>query len=350
LRPALLRFLLLFLTVAAGPSAAADSGATLVIPTRLVAGMPATLAALDAEGRLLPGAKVEFSGGMELTTDETGRATFTAPEQPGVITIRLTGDAPHTTTVVLPADHPPDELILDDVPGLVTLGTRFRVGGYGFRGEADANSVHLGNGAAVILAASPMELLLTPGPGAEPGGAELRVEAGGRRTEPVSLTLVKLELSADKASLAPKEKGKLTVRVLGAYTRLELEARNATPEVVRMRKGNVQRLLTSGGESNTATLELEGRNAGNFSISVRLVPRPAGLPDTDSALRHLLQAVRLAPNDDLRQRLGRQAHRLERHPQDAPRVRNELERILSAHSAGEFGRAVEAAWKALLKR
>lgn len=330
-------------------SAAAQSSATLVIPTKLVAGEPATLAVLDAEGRLVPGAKVEFSGGVELTTDETGRAVFTAPAQPGVITIRLAGAA-FTTTVVLAADHPADELILDDVPGLVAVGNRFRVGGVGFRGEADGNAAHIGEQAAVVLASSPMELQLTPGPGAQPGQAKFRVEVGGQRTEPVSLTVVALEMSADKPSLAPKEKGKLTVRALGSYMRLELEVRNATPEIVRLRKGDVQRLLTSGGAENTATLNLEGRSAGEFSIAVRLVPRPAGLPDTDSALRHLLQAVRFAPNDDVRKRISRQVHRLERHPQDAPRVRNELERILSENSAGPFGRAVEAAWKALLKR
>ncbi len=346
---ALLIFLLL-VGWSSPPLAAQGTPATLVLPNQLAAGQPATLAVLDAEGRLVPGANVEFAGGVTFTTDATGRAVFTAPAERGVMTARLPGGAAANSTVLPASDHPENELVIDRVPGMVAVNDRFSVGGFGFRGEADANRALLGEQAAVVLAASPLELILIANPGTAPGATQLQLQVGERQTEAVSLTLVGFELTAEREQLAPKEKGNLTIRVLGTWQRLELEARNLTPEVVKLKNGNVQRVLSSGGNDNLATLALEGRRAGAYSISVWLVPRPSGLPDTETALRHLLQAVRLAPNEDLRERITRQIHRLERHPQDVGKVRLELERILGEDPSGPFGTAVEAAWKALLKR
>jgi hypothetical protein len=321
-----------------------------VIPSKLAAGQPATLAVVDEAGKLAAGVRVEFGGGMAITTDETGRALFTAPEEPGVVTVRLSDGVEATATVTRASEHPAGELILDDVPTMVAIGSRFTVNGYGFRGQADENEVTVGEQPAIVLAASPMSLALAPHPEAKPGPAEFRIETGAGQAVTFSTTVVRLELSADKPQLAPKEKGMLTVRAVGTLTRVELEARNLTPEIVRLRRGVVQRLTTKGGLENTATLRLEGRALGEYSIAVRLMPPPLGAPDTERALRSLIRAIPFAPNDDLRERLLRQIHRLEAHPHDVPRVRNALELILSEHSAGDFGRHVEAAWKALLKR
>ncbi len=331
-------------------AAVAGAGHTIVIPSKLAAGQRATLAVVDGEGKLAAGVTVEFSGGMALTTDATGRASFTAPEQAGVVTVRLSDGSSATSSVLRAGDHPGDELILDDVPTMVATGGRFSVSGYGFRGDADENVVLVGNHPAIVLAASPMELLLTPNPAAEPGPAEFRIETGEGKAVTFSTTVVRLELSAEKEQLAPKEKGKLTVRARGTLQRVEIEARNLTPEIVRLRNGVMQRVTTQGGGENTATLRLQGRARGEFSIAVRLMPRPAGLPDTEVALRSLIRAIPFSPNDEMRERILRQVHRLERHPQDVRRVRDELERMLSESSAGDFGRYVEAAWKALLKR
>lgn len=320
------------------------------MPSQLAAGRPATLAVLDADGRLVPGATVEFSGGVSFTTDATGRAVFTAPAERGVMTARLASGAAASTTVVPASDHPEDELVVDRIAPIVAVNDRFSVGGFGFRGQADANRVLLGEQPAIVLAASPLELILIAAPGTAPGSTQLHLEVGEGKTEPVSLTLVAFEIAAEKAQLAPKEKGQLTVHVRGTWQRLDLEARNLTPDVVKLKNGNVQRVLSSGGTENVATLALEGRRAGAFSISVRLVPRPVGLPDTETALRHLMRALRLAPNEGMRERVARQIHNLERHPQDAGKVRLELERVLGEDPSGPFGSAVEAAWKALLKR
>src|SRR2546426_6486451 len=57
-------------------------GATILLATKLVAGQRATLAVLDAAGRLMPGAVVEFPGGGREPTDRTGRAASTPPGGP----------------------------------------------------------------------------------------------------------------------------------------------------------------------------------------------------------------------------------------------------------------------------
>ena len=67
----------------------AGPGAGIVLPQRVVAGQQATLAVLDAAGHLTPKTAVEFSGDERVTTDATGRATFLAPAEPGVLLARL---------------------------------------------------------------------------------------------------------------------------------------------------------------------------------------------------------------------------------------------------------------------
>ena len=70
---------------AASASLPAGSARILLLPRRIVSGERATLAVLDVNGRLTPGVTVNFSNGDRLTTDQTGRALFVAPLNPGVI-------------------------------------------------------------------------------------------------------------------------------------------------------------------------------------------------------------------------------------------------------------------------
>jgi hypothetical protein len=175
------------------------------------------------------------------------------------------------------------------------------------------------------------------------------IEVAGRSLRPVPVTLVSFEVSATKKQLAPGEKGYLTVRVRGTDQRLAIEARNLTPEVVQLPRGNLQRVTSSGGSTNAAEIEMEGVRAGDFSISVRLVPGVYGLPDMETARLHLLAARRLAKGD-WPARLDRVIHRLERDPQDFARIRDELEKMLAERPEGEFGQEIESAWRLLFQR
>lgn len=324
-------------------------GTAIVLPTKLVAGERATLAVLDAAGRLTPGAAIEFTGGERVTTDQTGRTAFTAPAKPGVLLARLVGRNVNASTIVIaPAPNPPDGVQVLDYPRVISVSDRFVIDGFGFRGDADANRVLLGDRPTLVMAASPIALVVMPGPDAEEGPAQLVVEVGGRSPGPVPVTLVSLRVMAPKKELVPGEKSKLIVRVRGTDQHLVIEARNLSPQVVHLPKGNVQRVASSGGEANFAEIDMQSLRAGDFSVSVRLVPAAVGLPDVEAARQHLLAARRLATGD-WQERLDRLLRRLDRDPQDALQLRNELEKMLAEKPEGEFGRMIEAAWRELLK-
>lgn len=337
-------------SAAAAQDSANSVGAHIVLPQKVISGQPATLAVVDAGGQLAKGAEVEFTGGQRVTTDATGRALFTAPAAAGVLLARLSGlNVSASTTVIAPPPVVPDGVQVFEYPRVISVSDRFAVDGSGFRGEADGNRALLGDQPALVLAASPVALVLLPGPHAVQGPAQLVIEVGGRSPGPVPITLVSLELSATKQQLAPNEKGKLTVRVRGTDQRLVLEARNLTPDVIALPRGNVQRVTSSGGASNTAQIELHGLRAGDFSLSVRLVPGAAGLPDME-AVRTKLLAARSLATDNWQERVDRVLQRIARDPQDVVRIQDDLEKMLAEEPEGRFGQLLEAAWRELIRR
>lgn len=341
-------FFLLGVAVVSAARAQAPPGATIVLPQQLVAAQPATLAVLGPDGRLLPDAVVEFSGGKRVTTDATGRAAFRAPNDPGVMVVHLAGSpTAATATVIAPPSDAPDGVQVTQSPRLVMLGEPFAVRGSGFRGEADANRVYLNEKPAAVLAASPVALVVLPAAATLPGSAQLVIEVAGRSPGPVPIRLVAVELVFEKGRLAAGEKASLGVRVRGSEQPLELEIRNLTPVVVTLKDGDVQRIHTGGGAENSASLEMEGIRAGDFSISARLVPPATGLPDTETARERLLAAREQAPAAWV-PRVARLISLLGESPQNALQVRTELEKMMAEMPPGEFGRLLESAWRALL--
>jgi hypothetical protein len=135
----------------------------LLLPRQIVSGERATLAVLDVNGKLTPGVDVTFSNGDRLKTDATGRALFVAPLTPGVIFGGIVGRAGRVTSVVLsPAEAEATGLEVTSVPRVASITDRFDVYGRGFCGDADANQVSIGGQRALVLAASPMSLVVLP--------------------------------------------------------------------------------------------------------------------------------------------------------------------------------------------
>lgn len=344
--------------IASGIAAAGgqvQAPAAILLPPRLAVGEPATLAVLDEAGKLLPGAEVEFPGSassswgsVRVTTDETGRARFTAPAQSGVLLAQVPGSSVRASAIVLESpDPPPAGPVMESVPFVLALGDRFTVIGAGFSADAERNTVTVGGQPALVLAASPLALVVLPNPRAERGESELTVEVGGRRASPVRVTLVALEIASGKTRLARRERGTLEIRARGSGQPLELEVRNLTPETIALTGGNLQRIRTRGGEDNVARIEMTGRSGGEFAVSVRLVPGPAGLPSAEELRQALLQAYRIAPRQ-WASRVSRLLALLRDDPQNTTRLRNELEQILAEQPPEEFARRIEAAWKILL--
>jgi len=245
----------------------------LLLPRRIVSGERATLAVLDISGRLTPGVTVNFSNGDRLTTDETGRALFAVPLNPGVIFASIAGRPGRVATAVLsPSEADSASMEISSAPRVASLTDRFELFGRGFCGDADANQVTIGGQQAIVLASSSASLVVLPPPDLEPGRATAEVTCAKREAPPFSLTLVGLELEADSSPLKPGEHRALTVRVRGTTTKIPLEARNLAPNIAELAGGNPLRLSSTGGTENFARFDLVGRKSGSFLISIRLMP------------------------------------------------------------------------------
>jgi hypothetical protein len=254
------------------PAPAAAGARILLLPRQLVAGERSTLAVLDVNGRLTPNVAVSFSNGDRLKTDATGRALFVAPLTSGVIFGSIDGRAGRVTSTVLTgAQATAANIEVLSVPRVASITDRFDVTGHGFCGDADANQVTIGGQPALVLAASPMALVVLPSPDAEPGEANVAISCAKHTAAPFAMTFVELALEADTAPLAHAEHRTLKVKVQGSAAKLNLEARNLAPDVADLVGGNPAKQLTSGGADNLAKFEVIGKQKGSFLISIRLV-------------------------------------------------------------------------------
>ena len=276
---AVLAFALFAGTVDSQQPPTASGARILLLPRRIVSGERATLAVLDVNGRLTPGVTVTFSNGDRLTTDQTGRALFVAPLNPGVIFGTLPGRPGRVgTAIIAPTDPSVSTVEVKSAPRIASLSDRFDILGSGFCGDADANTVTIGGQAAIVLASSPGALVVLPPPDLDPGPAPVQMSCGRNSIAPFTILFLGLDLHADTSPLAPGEHRRLTVSIAGSTSRISLEAFNLAPNVAELVGGDQVRHLSSGGAENTARFEVVGKRRGSFLISIRLVPtttRPA---------------------------------------------------------------------------
>ena len=245
----------------------------LLLPRRIVSGERATLAVLGVNGRLTPGATIAFSNGDRLKTDATGRALFVAPLNPGVIYGSIEGRPGRVSTVILtPAEASAPTMEISSAPRVASLTDRFELFGKGFCGDADANQVKIDDRGALVLASSPVSLVVLPPMELTAGAAKVKVSCAKRDAPEFTVLFVGLDLQADSSPLKRGEHRMLTVRVSGTTEKISLEARNLAPDVAELVGGNPVRRFSSGEEENTAQFEVIGRKNGTFLISIRLVP------------------------------------------------------------------------------
>ncbi len=250
----------------------ASGARILVMPRKIVSGEHATLAVLDVSGRLTPGVTVEFSNGDTLKTDVTGRTLFVAPLNAEKIYASIQGRAGRVaSTIVTSVQSPAATQEVALAPRVASLSDRFEVMGHGFCGDADANRVLIHGLPGLVLASSPAYLAVLPPADLQPGPAQVQVTCGQKSSAAFTVVFVSLELEAGNFALAPGEHRKLTVRVKGTATKVNLEARNLAPDVAELQGGTPVRALSSGGADNLASFEVVGKRRGNFVISIRLV-------------------------------------------------------------------------------
>lgn len=250
-----------------------EGARTLLLPRRIVSGERATLAVLDANGRLTPGVTVHFSNGDQLKTDATGRGLFVAPLNPGVIFGSIASRTGRASTAILAQEEVSSgSMEISAVPQVALVTDRFEISGRGFCGDADSNLVTIGGQSALILASSPVSLVVLPAAELKTGTAALGVSCAKNTAAPFRITFIELALEADSSPLKPGEHRSLTVRVRGTSAKIALEARNLASDIAELVGGATVKQMSSGVPNNAAKFTLVGRKRGSFSISIRLVP------------------------------------------------------------------------------
>jgi hypothetical protein len=310
---------------------------SIILPPRLVAGQPATLAVLGVDGRLAPDVKVDLSDGQSLTTDSTGRAFFTAPASQGYILAKGSGAS---VAALIDSSAPPAATGAANtisLPAIISEHDTFWICGGNFRGDSDANHVTIGGQLALVLAASPACLSVLPGPYVQPGAQPLAIDApGGHWT--ASATVVFLEFAPPDPPLRPGKKGRITVRVRGSAQKLALAVENRSPGILAFTHGDTEEVLTSGGDTNIASLPVETIRSGDYSFHARVLPPPR----PEIAARYLAAAATLAPRN-LQGDVNELAARLSRNSRAAKDVRAKLDEMIGKTIAGDFRTLLEAA-------
>lgn len=345
-----------FLRAQESPKPQVPTAHAIILPQRVVAGAPATLAVLDASGRLTPRVEVEISTGQKVITDATGRALFVAPPEAGALTAKVSGQETTalTTVVVSPNSTLPAPVVGSlnqshsalSIPHFLTLHDRFTIDGVGFDGRADANHVWLADHPCLIVASSPLSLVVLPGLHIRIGTLAMRVSVDGRDLGSFQVAAVQLEFVDPTKVPNAGTQSQLVLRAHGTTERLEVEVRNGSPDIVQFVHGNVQRLRTSGGEQNMVPVDLRLLAAGNYVVTAKLVSADSESPDMGAIRQKLLEASTVATGN-WNLRIDRVIERIDRPPQDVAQIRAELKLILDDKPSGQLASLLDSAWRML---
>jgi hypothetical protein len=311
---------------------------SIVLPSRVISGQPATLAVLGVDGRLAEGITVNIGNEQRVKTDKSGRALFTAPSGTSVMIATAAGNSAAALVDSAPS---PTGAQAPIVAPVVSQRDQFPICGGGFRGDAGANRVTLNDERAFVLAASPQCLAVLASPRALPGPARISIETPDAQWT-TTTTLVSLHFDPPLPPLVPDKRSKLVLHVQGSEQALRVLAENRTPGVLRFLGGDRQELLTSGGPQNSAEVAVQAISAGDFSFHARIL----AAPDADAARRYLTAAESLAPKD-VQHVIRNMADRLVHHPRDTPKAEHQIDQIMSTTMAGDFRTLLESAATAL---
>jgi hypothetical protein len=331
---------------AAGPQSTASTtwAVTIVLPPKLVADRPATLAVLGVDGRLAEGVIVDlgFHSGINIRvkTDKTGRAVFLTPSDADVLIAKASGAFAAALIDPPPAPNSPQTTI--SLPPVVSLQDAFPICGGAFHGDVEADHVTLDGDPALVLAASPECLMILPGPRALPGSANISIQMPRSPDWTGETTVVTLHFDPPTPPLVTEKKSNLVLHVQASDQPLNIVVENKTPGILRFLRGDSQKLVTSGGAQNVATIEIQAISTGDFSFHARLLPSP----EPETARRYLDAAAKIAPKDIQRQ-VQSLSNRLAHSPRDAQKISAEIQKILSYTIEGDFRTLLASAHSAL---
>lgn len=290
------------------------------------------------DGKLAAGVQVDLGSGLRVTTDGNGRALFTVPVSGDYLLARASGAS--AAALIDPASGASEPKSVS-LPLVASLRDRFWICGAGLSGDADANSVHINGKTAVVLAASPVCVVVLAEPNSGTGPGSILVQAPGVQWT-AATTLVSLEFAPPRPALQPGQKGEIAVRVDGTSQKLGLVVEDGNPGVLRFEggdaRGDARRLTTSGGPSNVAGIKVQAIASGDYSLRAHLLPTP----DPRTAERFLVAAESLAPEDS-RHKVSELASRLASKPNDLEKVEVTLDKIAAQTMTGDFRTLLDAA-------
>ena len=320
----------------------------IVIPSKLVAGEPATLTALDAAGRLVPRTDITFSDGSHTETDVNGLAHMTAPSAPGAIIARVTLHPEVTAcTAVLPHAIAA-KLEVASFPPVVSIHDPFEIKGAGFSGDSRADRVTFHDQLASVLAASPVSLVVLLDYKSEPGTWKLDIAANGVETW-FALAAVSVEFALATEHLVPGTKTKLTARVRGTDKSETLEIKDLAPDVLAFSHNTSEQLRTRGGVDNSTSVDVRALRAGDYSFRVRILSSDAGAADIEAAHAYLEGALKIA-TPQWKHRLDPLVAQLERPKVKVPQIVDRLEKMMPEAPQGDLAILLAAAGNALRGR
>ncbi len=302
---------------------------------------------------MLPGVVVQLPDDRRVTTDKTGRAIFIAPSEPGTLIAQIPGQQFKASAPVVklpppdpqgPTPSPSTDVRMLAYPHFLSERDRFEIEGSGFRGEANANRVFLADQACLVLASSPISLVVLPGLHVPIGEVNLRVDVAGHEAGPNPVAMVLLELSGPAEAPNAGAQDKLSVLARGTRERVAVEVRNGPPAVIQLLRGDKVRVTTSGGDRNVAEIEAKFTGPGDYTVTARLIPTDAGLPDLEAARQKLVAARALATGTWVA-RADRLIRLIDRAPQDVSEIRAQLQQMIKDKPSGEFAMLLESAWQ-----
>jgi len=251
---------------------------TMLMPDRALAGQPVTVAFVDDQRN--PESNVELSfNGVTLSTDQNGQAQYMIPEDetPGrslnIALLSRPYEMPAVVEVLQPLATPssPQAPKVDKASHLVSRRSNLVIDGHNFDGVAMNNRVIIdGMTECTIAAASPVQLKVTLPKDLRPGPHSLCVSTEGMRSNPIGFELAQLEVICEGKDNPKDTSGKVTVKVVGTTTKVNVKLVNLSPDLIRLNKGDDVKLLSSGGADNTASVSVQRLKKGPMKVEAWL--------------------------------------------------------------------------------
>jgi hypothetical protein len=329
----------------------------IILPPKVVAGVAATLAVVDASGLLVPKVTVELSGGQRVITDATGRATFNAPRNFGMMVAQLAAPsitaysfvlAPPAAGASASASASTASVRILSYPRFISKSDKFTVEGTGFRGDPDTNRVFLGEQQCFVLASSPASLVVFPGAHAAAGATSLSVTIAGKGSVSIPVSVVELDLGDSAAGANAGDHENLAVRVRGTQNPMTLQIVNKSPDIVQFSQGPVQQVETSGGENNLAQVMMRGVKEGDYVVAAHLLTTVSGAPDIESARQELV-AARLSATGKWAERIDSLLKRFDKKSPNVAKIRDDLGKLLRDKPSAEMSLLLNAAMQDLTR-